>query len=166
MDQRAPLLCLMGPTASGKTDMAIALAEALSSWIDEELIEIKWPNDLLIGGDGVDTLRGGAGNDVLLGVKGNDVVLGQDGGSPGAAELAGHLDAVDAARPGVNVAYLVGHGTVRTESGVGFEDPGAEGLERMAARRLEAIDRALHLGHELLRVIHGIGTERSLVTTS
>ena len=61
------------------------------------------------------------------------VVLGQDGGSPGAAALAEHLDAVDAARPGVNVAYLVGHGTVRAESGVGFGDPGAEGLEKMVA---------------------------------
>jgi len=61
------------------------------------------------------------------------VVLGQDGGSPEAAALAGHLDAVDAAHPGVNVAYLIGHGTVRDESGVGFGEAGAEGLQRMAA---------------------------------
>jgi N-acyl-D-aspartate/D-glutamate deacylase len=60
------------------------------------------------------------------------VVLGQDGGSPEAAALAEHLDAVDAVHPGVNVAYLLGHGTVRAESGVGFGDPGPEGLERMA----------------------------------
>ncbi len=31
-----PLLCIMGPTASGKTDLAIALAEAL----DGELISV------------------------------------------------------------------------------------------------------------------------------
>ncbi len=30
--------------------IALALAQALSRWVDEELIEIKWPNDLLLGG--------------------------------------------------------------------------------------------------------------------
>ena len=59
------------------------------------------------------------------------IVLGQDGGSPRAAELAAHLDSVADARPGVNVAYLVGHNTVRRESGVEFGDPGTEGLVRM-----------------------------------
>jgi N-acyl-D-aspartate/D-glutamate deacylase len=70
------------------------------------------------------------------------VVLGQDGGSPEATAFASHLDTVDAARPGVNVAYLVGHGTVRTESGVGFSDPGPEGLERMAG----LVEVGLHAG--------------------
>ena len=70
------------------------------------------------------------------------VVLGQDGGSPDAATLGEHLDAVDAARPGVNIAYLVGHGTVRVESGVGFDDPGTEGLERMAG----LVELGLHAG--------------------
>jgi N-acyl-D-amino-acid deacylase len=61
------------------------------------------------------------------------IVLGQDGGGPPARTLASHMDAVDAARPGVNVAYLVGHNTVRRESGVGHaDDPGAGGLARMA----------------------------------
>jgi len=60
------------------------------------------------------------------------IVLGQDGGSPRAAELAAHLDSVAAARPGVNVAYLVGHNTIRRESGVEFADPGTEGLVRMS----------------------------------
>jgi N-acyl-D-amino-acid deacylase len=60
------------------------------------------------------------------------IVLGQDGGGPAVARLAAHLDAVDHARPGVNVAYLVGHNTVRRESGVAHHDPDAGGLERMA----------------------------------
>ncbi len=60
------------------------------------------------------------------------IVLGQDGGSPRAAELAAHLDSVDVAGPAVNVAYLVGHNTIRRESGVGFGDPGSEGLLRMS----------------------------------
>lgn len=68
------------------------------------------------------------------------IVLGQDGGSPEAGGFGAHLDAVEAARPGVNVAYLVGHGTVRRESGVGFDDPDADGLRRMAGLVEEALE--------------------------
>lgn len=79
------------------------------------------------------------------------IVLGQDGGSPRAAELAAHLDSVAAAPPGVNVAYLVGHNTVRRESGVEFGDPGTEGLVRMTelvAQGLEAGAFGLSTGLE------------------
>ena len=68
------------------------------------------------------------------------IVLGQDGGSPPAAELAAHLDSVDAARPEVNVAYLVGHNTIRRESGVGFADPDSEGLLRMSELVRQGLD--------------------------
>jgi N-acyl-D-aspartate/D-glutamate deacylase len=60
------------------------------------------------------------------------IMLGQDGGSPEVETLSEQLDAVDAARPAVNVAYLVGHNTIRRESGVGFDQPGTEGLVRMS----------------------------------
>ena len=60
------------------------------------------------------------------------IVLGQDGGSPGVAGFSEHLASTDTGRPGVNVAYLVGHNTVRSESGVGYADPGSEGLVRMS----------------------------------
>ncbi|MFO7586841.1 MAG: amidohydrolase family protein [Gemmatimonadota bacterium] len=70
------------------------------------------------------------------------IVLGQDGDGPAVAEMVEHLDAVDAARPGVNVAYLVGHNTIRVESGVGYGDPGPEGLERMR----ELVARGLAAG--------------------
>lgn len=70
------------------------------------------------------------------------VVLGQDGRSPEASALAAHLNSVSAAGPAVNIAYLVGHNTVRRESGVGFDAPGADGLERMAA----LVERALDAG--------------------
>ncbi len=60
------------------------------------------------------------------------IVLGQDGGGPEAGGLHAHLDAVDAASPGVNVAYLVGHNTIRRESGVGHDDPDPAGLARLA----------------------------------
>ena len=60
------------------------------------------------------------------------ILLGQDGSSPDVTSLPAHLAAADSARPGVNVAFLVGHSTVRRESGVGFGDPGSEGLVRMS----------------------------------
>ena len=61
------------------------------------------------------------------------IVLGQDGGGPEVAALDEHLRAVDAARPAINIAYLVGHNTIRRESGVGFDAPGSEGMVRMSA---------------------------------
>ncbi|HSM37462.1 MAG TPA: amidohydrolase family protein [Longimicrobiales bacterium] len=60
------------------------------------------------------------------------ILLGQDGGSPPVAGLAAHLDSVDAARPDVNVAYLIGHNTIREESGVGFGAPSQSDLARLA----------------------------------
>lgn len=68
------------------------------------------------------------------------IMLGQDGGGPESSALAGHLEAVEAARPGVNVAYLIGHNTVREESGVGFGEPGPAGLARMADLVESALD--------------------------
>lgn len=68
------------------------------------------------------------------------LVLGQDGGGPPASELAAYLDAVDAAGPWVNVAYLVGHNSIRRESGVAHGEPGADGLARMAALVATGLD--------------------------
>ncbi len=61
------------------------------------------------------------------------ITLGQDGSSTEAGSLSAWFDAVDGARPRVNVATLVGHNTLRGESGVGFDPPSAEGSTRMAA---------------------------------
>lgn len=68
------------------------------------------------------------------------IVLGQDGGGPEVAALSAHLDSIDAARPSVNVAYLVGHNTVRRESGVGFDEADSDGLARMASLVAEGIE--------------------------
>lgn len=68
------------------------------------------------------------------------IMLGQDGGSPPAAELAAQLDLAAAAGPAVNVAYLVGHNTIRRESGVDFGDPGSEGLLRMSNLVRQGLD--------------------------
>ncbi|MGZ8456800.1 MAG: N-acyl-D-amino-acid deacylase family protein [Gemmatirosa sp.] len=58
------------------------------------------------------------------------VVGGPDGGSP--LPLAPYLDSVTAARPGINVAHLVGHNDVR-RAVLGMSDraPSAEELARM-----------------------------------
>lgn len=70
------------------------------------------------------------------------LVMGQDGGGPAAASLADHLNAVDDARPGVNIAYLVGHNTIRRESGVEHGAPGPDGLRRM----VRLVERGLEAG--------------------
>ena len=68
------------------------------------------------------------------------IVLGQDGSSPSPSDFGPHLDAVDAAAPAVNVGYLVGHNTVRRDSGVGFGRPDAAGLEAMRTLVRGALD--------------------------
>jgi N-acyl-D-amino-acid deacylase len=70
------------------------------------------------------------------------ILLGQDGAGPEAGTLAAHMDEVDGAHPGVNVAYLLGHNTLRRESDVGFGDPGSAGLARMST----LVERALDAG--------------------
>lgn len=68
------------------------------------------------------------------------ITLGQDGSSPDVADLASWLDRVQASRPGTNLAMLVGHGTLRTLSGIGLDpDPSAEQLAGM----LDLLDRTL-----------------------
>ncbi len=79
------------------------------------------------------------------------ILLGQDGSSPEAGELDRHLVAVEAARPSTNIAYLVGHNTIRIESDVGFDAPGTEGMVRMSelvAQGLEAGAFGLSTGLE------------------
>jgi N-acyl-D-amino-acid deacylase len=88
-------------------------------------------------------------NFIAMGVT--TIVLGLDGTSPRASELAGHLAAVERVAPAVNVAYLIGHNTIRQESGVGFGSAGAVGRERMAAlvgRAMDAGAFGLSLGLE------------------
>jgi N-acyl-D-aspartate/D-glutamate deacylase len=68
------------------------------------------------------------------------ITLGQDGSSPEVADLPDWLDRAAASGTGVNVAMLVGHGTLRTLSGIGLDqDPPPEQLARM----LELLDRSL-----------------------
>jgi len=70
------------------------------------------------------------------------ILLGQDGRSPRAHALSAHLDSVAAARPFVNVGYLVGHGTLRAESGIDHGRPSSSQRHSLAA----LVDEGLHAG--------------------
>ena len=60
------------------------------------------------------------------------VCLGQDGSSPQTTDLDGWLNQVADTIPGVNIAYFVGHGTLRHLSGIGFQtDPSPTQLQKM-----------------------------------
>ncbi len=83
---------------------------------------------------------GGEPPDNFLAMGVTSIVLGQDGSSPPAGELAEAIEALRRAPPSVNVAYFVGHNTIRQESGVGFGAPDAEGLARMQALVARAMD--------------------------
>ena len=68
------------------------------------------------------------------------ISLGQDGSSPEVADLSDWLDAVSKKGIGTNLAMFVGHGTLRTLSGIGrTEIPEAEDLQRM----LDLLDASL-----------------------
>jgi N-acyl-D-amino-acid deacylase len=68
------------------------------------------------------------------------VVIGQDGASP-ARDIGAYLRSVDAARPRVEVATLVGHATLRAEAGVGAK------LRPKSRERLAALaDKAMKDG--------------------
>ncbi len=70
------------------------------------------------------------------------LVLGQDGQSP-ADHIGEWLSKVDVSRPRVNIATLVGHVTVRAQSGAGMrKNPTAKELEKMQT----LVDRALQEG--------------------
>lgn len=79
------------------------------------------------------------------------IVLGQDGRSPEVSRLAAHLDRLDATELSLNTAWMVGHNTVRMESGVGFSVADEAGRRRMAElvrQGLEAGAFGLTLGLE------------------
>jgi len=68
------------------------------------------------------------------------ITLGQDGSSPEVMDLAQWMDDVAANGIGTNLAMFVGHGTLRTLSGIGRSRvPDTEDLERM----LQMLDTSL-----------------------
>jgi N-acyl-D-amino-acid deacylase len=92
--------------------------------------------DLHSHGDPLETPR--LENFLAMGVT--TISLGQDGSSPEVANLAEWLGEVTAKGIGTNLAMFVGHGTLRTLSGIGrTEIPAPEDLQRM----LDMLDAAL-----------------------
>jgi N-acyl-D-amino-acid deacylase len=69
------------------------------------------------------------------------IVLGQDGRSPQVGRLEAHMEQVESGGIPLNVAWMVGHNTIRMESGVAYSEPDSAGLAAMAdlvARGMEA----------------------------
>jgi len=61
------------------------------------------------------------------------LVLGQDGRSPEISRFPGHLVRIESLALPLNTAWMVGHNTVRMESGVGYGVADSVGLARMAS---------------------------------
>lgn len=68
------------------------------------------------------------------------IVLGQDGRSPEVGRLPAHLDRLAGMGLSLNTAWMVGHNTVRMESGVGFGTADAPGRQRMAELVQEGLE--------------------------
>jgi len=82
------------------------------------------------------------GGEHLLAQGVTTIVVGQDGFSP-AERIGAWLDRVQASRPRVNVATLVGHHTVRATAGVGASPkPSDKSIGKMAS----LVDRAMREG--------------------
>lgn len=93
--------------------------------------------DLHSHGDPLETP--GFENFLAMGVT--TISLGQDGSSPEVADLSGWLAQVAAQNLGPNLAMFVGHGTLRTLSGIGrAPDPAPEDLARMLSMLEDALD--------------------------
>jgi len=69
------------------------------------------------------------------------ITLGQDGSSPDVQPLSEWMSAVDGKGIGTNLAMFIGHGTLRTQSGIGMSDsPEAQDMQRMLDMLDEALD--------------------------
>lgn len=68
------------------------------------------------------------------------ILLGQDGGGPEVQAFAERLSAVADARPFVNVGYLVGHNTLRHESGIGYGTPTKGERQKLAGLVEQGLD--------------------------
>ncbi len=74
------------------------------------------------------------------------IVLGQDGSSPEVDDLSAWLQDVDELGTGPNLAMFVGHGMLRTLSGIGMNpDPTADAMARMTELLNTSLDVAFGL---------------------
>lgn len=71
------------------------------------------------------------------------IALGQDGSSLSPSDHAGWLHAVDSLSLGLNIVPFIGHGSIRKESGIGFNtNPSNEEIESMT----HLLDKAMQEG--------------------
>ena len=78
------------------------------------------------------------------------ITLGQDGDSPEVADLKPWIDEVSAAGIGVNIAMFVGHGTLRSLSGIGQNpNPSEEDIQRLLELLNSALDYSFGLSSGL-----------------
>jgi N-acyl-D-amino-acid deacylase len=107
------------------------------------------------------------------------ITLGQDGASPAVTDLAAWLRRVATNGIGPNLAMFVGHGTLRTQSGIGTSrDPSSEQLRAMQARLDAALEHTfglstgleynpgLHAGPEELKALAKVVGVRGRVVMS
>jgi N-acyl-D-aspartate/D-glutamate deacylase len=74
------------------------------------------------------------------------ITLGQDGDSPNAADLGAWVEEVSENGIGVNLAMLVGHGTLRDLAGIGQNPaPGPDQIQRMLELLNNSLDYAFGL---------------------
>lgn len=74
------------------------------------------------------------------------ITLGQDGDSPNVADLGEWIEEVAEKGIGVNLAMFVGHGTLRSLSGIGQNPaPGADQIQRMLELLNNSLDHAFGL---------------------
>ncbi len=74
------------------------------------------------------------------------ITLGQDGDSPELIDLGPWIDEVQAGGIGVNIAMFVGHGTLRSLSGIGQNpSPNDEDIQRLLALLNSALDYSFGL---------------------
>lgn len=71
------------------------------------------------------------------------ICLGQDGSSVEAKELPNWLAQIDSIQPGVNIIPFIGHGTLRRESGIGYQEHPSDSLINVMTNLL---DQALDQG--------------------
>lgn len=130
-----------------KGDRIAAIGPNLESQVDEVAFVIDARGKVVTPGfidthshgDPLETP--GMANFLAMGVT--TICLGQDGSSPRVGGMQDWMTRVDETRPGVNVIMYVGHGTVRTESGVGLsKTPSAEDIARMA----DLVEQGMQLG--------------------
>jgi len=69
------------------------------------------------------------------------IALGQDGSSPRVEEMPYWMDTVSQRGAGVNIILFTGHGTIRQESGIGYQkDPDSTQITYMTALLQQALD--------------------------